>query len=289
MRLTTAGETNPAERSSARRRYLMCPPRYFDVAYRINPWMHPGKRIDAALALEQWERLRSVVEDLGHRVETIGPRPNLPDMVFAANGAVVVGNRAIASKMAAAERRGEERHYRDWLATHGIDVRAASYPCEGEGDFVLVGDGFLAGTGFRTAVAAHHEVADALGLPVTTLHLVDPRWYHLDMALFGLGGGNIAYYPGAFAPQSQLVLENHFPDAVIATEADALAFGLNALCDGHRIVIPYGAVLLADELAARGYEMIRVDVSELHRAGGSVKCCILELHRSAGHPARMTA
>ena len=35
------------------RKYLMCPPDYFTVDYAINPWMHPGQPVDAALARSQ--------------------------------------------------------------------------------------------------------------------------------------------------------------------------------------------------------------------------------------------
>lgn len=266
-------------RSSTPRRYLMCAPRFFEVTYRINAWMYPGSPIDCKLALAQWDRLHSILGDLGHRVELIEPCAGLPDMVFAANGAVVVGDRAMASHMAAPERSGEEQHYQHWLTAHGVrHLHVARYPSEGEGDFVLVDGGFLAGSGFRTTQLAHREMAHAFGMPVTTLQLSDPRWYHLDMALFALDGQNIAYYPGAFTLASRRLLKTRYPDAVIATDADALAFGLNSLSDGRHVLIPKRAVHLARQIAGRGYDPIAVDVSELHHAGGSVKCCILELH-----------
>ena len=57
----------------------------------------------------------------------------------------------------------------------------------------------LAGYGFRTEPAAHAEAQEALGRPVVSLRLVDPRFYHLDVALAALDDENIAYYPGAFS------------------------------------------------------------------------------------------
>ena len=44
--------------------FLMCPPEYFDVSYIINPWMHGNvRKIDNALAKQQWRALYDVVTD----------------------------------------------------------------------------------------------------------------------------------------------------------------------------------------------------------------------------------
>ena len=64
---------------------------------------------------------------------------------------------------------------------------------------------------------------------------------------------------------------------MIASSADALAFGLNACSDGRNVVLAAGAVDLADQLAARGFEPIPLDTSELQKSGGSVKCATLEV------------
>ena len=50
----------------------------------------------------------------------------------------------------------------------------------------------LAGYGFRTETAAHAEAQEVLGRPVLSLRLVDPRLYHLDMALGVLDDETIA-------------------------------------------------------------------------------------------------
>ena len=73
----------------------MCPPEHFAVTYAINPWMEPEKPTDTANAMWQWARLRQVYLDLGHDVRTIEPVAGLPDMVFAANGATVVGGKVL--------------------------------------------------------------------------------------------------------------------------------------------------------------------------------------------------
>ncbi|MFV2174727.1 dimethylargininase [Actinomadura sp. LOL_016] len=277
MTVMPAMEPAPA-RTALRRHYLMCRPEHFAVTYAINPWMDPAAGADAGRAVAQWEELRAAYLALGHEVSLIEPVAGLPDMVFAANGALVVGGRAYGARFTHAERRAEGPAYAAWLRANGFaDVREPEHVNEGEGDFLTLDHVILAGTGFRTEIAAHQEAQEFLGRPVVTLRLVDPRFYHLDTALFPLGGGNVAYYPGAFSPGSRAVLERLFPDAVIADERDAVVLGLNAVCDGRNVVVDAEAEGLIGTLRGHGYEPFPVDLSELRKAGGGPKCCTLEL------------
>ncbi|GAA4233798.1 N-dimethylarginine dimethylaminohydrolase [Streptosporangium album] len=258
--------------------YLMCRPDYFAVEYAINPWMDPEAGADRKVAVRQWEGLKSAYEELGHRVSLIDPVEGLPDMVFAANGALVVDGRVYGARFAHQERAAEGPAYLKWFVANGYDrVHEAAFTNEGEGDFLTLDHLVLAGTGFRTNITAHKEAQEFLGRPVVTLQLVDPRFYHLDTALFPLNGHNVAYFPGAFSAGSQEVLKNLFPDAVVADESDATVLGLNAVSDGTHVVINLEAANLQLELKRHGFEVIPVDLSELRKAGGGPKCCTLEI------------
>jgi N-dimethylarginine dimethylaminohydrolase len=198
-------------------------------------------------------------------------------MVFAANGATVIDGRVLAAQFRDPQRADEAPAYRAWLERAGFDVHEPKHVNEGEGDILLAGDLVLAGTGFRTAHAAHAQAQEVFGRPVITLQLVDPRFYHLDTALCVLDANRVAYLPEAFSPGSQAVLRHLFPDAIAATPADAGVLGLNAVSDGRRVVLPVQASGLARALRERGYEPIGVDLSELRKAGGGPKCCTLEV------------
>jgi N-dimethylarginine dimethylaminohydrolase len=276
---STAPDTLTAvhDRTAVRRRYLMCEPRYFVVEYAINPWMDPSVPVDTELAVRQWRGLADTYRRLGHDVAQIEPVDGLPDMVFAANGATVANNRVYGAKFLHAERAAEGPAYLSWFRAAGFDTHDAQFVNEGEGDLLVAGSRLLAGTGFRTDPAAHAEAGKALGLPVVTLELVDPRYYHLDTALCVLDRDEIAYFPGAFSEASQAVLRDLYPDAIIATAADAAVLGLNAVSDGYHVVLPAEAVALAATLRARGYQPVTVELSELRKAGGGPKCCTLEL------------
>ncbi|MFD3687338.1 dimethylargininase [Nocardiopsis sp. NPDC058631] len=271
----------PAAPEPAPRHYLMCRPTYFAVEYAINPWMDPGAGVDREKAIRQWEGLRDLYLDLGHRVSEIVPVDGLPDMVFAANGALVVDGRVYGARFASAERTPEGPAYLDWFRKAGYsETREPKHVNEGEGDFVTLDEVVLAATGFRTEAAAHQEAERFLGRPVITLQLVDPRFYHLDTALFALSGRQVAYYPGAFSEGSRRVLRALFPEALLATEEDAAVLGLNAVCAGDDIVIAAEATALADRLRALGRTVHPVELDELRKAGGGAKCCTLELREA---------
>ncbi|MFI9105444.1 dimethylargininase [Streptomyces fildesensis] len=259
------------------RQYLVCAPQYFDVIYSINPWMSSQEPVDRGLAQKQWKALVSVFDDLGHRVHRVLPAADLPDMVFSANAAMVLDGKVLGASFHHPERQPEAAHYRTWFEYAGFDVQASAWTSEGEGDFVWVAGKLLAGTGFRTQPQAHREAAEFFGKPTVSLTLVDPRFYHLDTALFALDDNNVAYYPGAFSASSQKALADLFPEAIIATREDAMSFGLNSVSDGRHVVIADRATGLIHAITDRGYIPIPIDMSELRKAGGGAKCCTLEI------------
>jgi len=69
----------------------LCAPRYFKVAYKINPWM--GGTVDSVLAQKQWDNLKQNIEKCGVEVKTIPQVDGLPDMVFCCNSGIVYGKK----------------------------------------------------------------------------------------------------------------------------------------------------------------------------------------------------
>ena len=272
-------ERRATERRATPREYVMCRPDHFTVAYAINPWMDPERPVDTALAIAQWETLRATYLSLGHRVHVLEPVTGLPDMVFAANGAFVLGDRALGARFREPVRAAEAPAHRTLLEALGVDVVAPSAVNEGEGDFAWAYGRVLAASGFRAEPAARAELAAAFALPVVPLELIDPRFYHLDVALAVLDERTVAYYPAAFSAESRAWIAGQYPDAIEVGPADAMVLGLNCVSDGRNVVLAAQATEFAGMLAERGFVPVPVDVSELLKAGGGVKCCTLELHR----------
>ena len=272
-----------SERTAVHKTILMCRPEHFTVSYRINPWMHPEDPTDTGLAVRQWETLYAKYQELGFEIHLIDPIDGLPDMVYAANGGFVLDGIAYGASFTYPQRQPEGPAYMDWFGANGFDVRVPANINEGEGDFLLVGDVILAGTGFRSASNSHEEIGEIFGREVVTLTLVNPSFYHLDTAIAvldpqpGFDAPNIAYLPSAFDGASLEILRERYPDAIIVNEDDAAVLGLNSFSDGLNVVIASRATDFERQLRERGYNPIGVDLSELLLGGGGVKCCTLEL------------
>jgi N-dimethylarginine dimethylaminohydrolase len=260
------------------RRYAMTSPQFFAVDYAINPWMDTDNPVDTAVAVEQWEHLRDTYLRLGHVIDLVAPVPGLPDMVYAANGGLILNGTAVVARFKYPQRQQESIAYADWMRSQGYTPVQTQHVNEGQGDLLPVGETILAGTGFRTDPRAHAEIAEIFGRPVVSLQLVDPRFYHLDTALSVLDDATIAYYPPAFTESSRAQLETLFPDAIVVESVDAYVFGLNVVSDGRHVVYPAAAVGFAEQLTQAGFEPIGVEMSELLKGGGSVKCCTLEVY-----------
>ncbi len=276
--LTAAPDTHRRART---RRFVMTAPTFFAVEYAINPWMDPSVPVDTDRALAQWETLHRSYAELGHTVELVDPAPGLPDMVYAANGGLVVGGHAIVANFTFPERAPEADAYAAWMTRAGLQPHRTRHHNEGQGDLLVAGPMVLAGYGFRTDRRAHDEIASITGMPVLSLELVDPQFYHLDTALTVLTDGPqpvVAYYPPAFSDGALALLRKHFPDALTVGTADAFVLGLNAVSDGRHVLLPAAATGFAAQLRSAGFEPIGIDLSELLKGGGSVKCCTLEVH-----------
>ncbi len=294
MSTQTTGSAAETATSTGRiqqhRTYLMCRPEHFTVSYTINPWMEPANPTDTARAVQQWQVLYDTYIALGHDVHLIDPIEGLPDMVYTANGGFVIDGVAYGAKFRFQERVPEGPAFMEWFGENGFDVLDPAEVNEGEGDFLLVGDTILAGTGFRSTGDSHQELRDVFGKEVVSLTLVDPRFYHLDTAISvldpveGAGGvekANIAYLPGAFDEASRRELEERYPEAILVSDEDGAVFGLNSASDGLNVLISPRAKGFEAQLRERGYNPVLIDLSELLLGGGGIKCCTLELRGSS--------
>lgn len=263
--------------------FLMCPPQWYGVDYAINPWMASNlHRSSRDKAFAQWKALYVALQKVAE-VRLLQPESGCPDMTFLAHGAVVHHGVAALASFSHAERAAETRHLRTWLEQHGFLLwhTPPETAFEGEGDALFNADGteLWAAHGVRTCRSSHRHVADAWHAPVHSLHLIDPRFFHLDTCFAPLPGGEVLYYPDAFDAGSLAQIEAAFPaeKRIPVSELDATRLACSALSVGDTIFSGEVSDELAADLEGRGYRVERLELGEFLKAGGGAKSLALRL------------
>lgn len=263
--------------------YLMCPPEWYDVNYVINPWMAGNLHQPARdVVFAQWKNLYQHLQKIAD-VRLIHARQGSPDMVFVAHTALVQHGVAAISSFAHAQRQPEEQHLRKWLQDAGFLLwetpRETSFEGEGDALFDANGDHLWLAHGVRTCRQSHRHISDAWHIGVTSLHLMDPRFYHLDICFAPLAGGHLLYFPQAFDAASLKKIEAAYgaDKRIAVSELEATQFACNVINVGNNIIMGRVETDLAVRLRGLGYEVAELELSEFQRGGGSAKALALRL------------
>jgi N-dimethylarginine dimethylaminohydrolase len=263
------------------RRYLMCRPEHFRVDYAINPWMDLDTPVDADRVLAQWDALAATIQRAGAEVERIEQLPGTPDMVYAMNYGLVDGDHVVITNFRYHQRRPEAEAAEWWFGEAGMrttrvaDAGAGAFEA---GDAFLFGDSLVVAAGPRTDRSAHAVLAQALGVRVAGVGVVHPALYHLDLSFCPLDSRRAIVAPGAFDAAGRETIAALVPEPLVIDEDEAFTFCANSVVVGDVVVMPAGVpVRVARRLESWGFAVETVDVSELHKGGGSVRCMTLPL------------
>jgi ornithine--oxo-acid transaminase len=263
--------------------FLMCPPEWYEVDYVLNPWMAGNvHRSSRDLAFAQWKGMHNVLRSVAD-VRLLHPEPGCPDMVFLGHGALIHHGVAAVSSFDPPQRRAETSYLRRWLISQGFLLweTPRETPFEGEGDIVFndAGTALWAAHGVRTCRASHRHIADAWHVPVTSLHLSDPRFYHLDTCFTPLAGGFLLYYPEAFDAASRTAIEAAYPEnkRIAVSEQDATRMACSALNLGRTVFTGEISPELAQRLFDTGFDVVQLELSEFIKGGGGAKSLALRL------------
>lgn len=260
---------------------LMCAPAYFDVKYKINPWMDTESECDREKAQQQWLELKRILVQAGAEIKLIEQKPDVPDMVFTANAALMYKNKAIISNFKYKERKPEENYFSGWFEENGYDVIRLpdNMAFEGAGDALFLNEKIFAGYVPRTDIASHTYISEILGLPVISLELATNNFYHIDTCFCPLSGGYLIYYPAAFDKYANQVIEANVEKEkrIVVTEEEASCFSCNAVNVGKTVVTNHTTGRFTKLLAEKGFRHVQTDLSEFIKSGGSAKCLTLKI------------
>jgi len=308
-----------SEERAGRRTILMGDPKHFSVKGGANPHTRTRwgtkRHVDRERAIEQWQRLKSTLEDLGVRVIVVPPVEDQPGLVYPANAGcqsrVDVPEPIAAKTFTLANllptRAGEKKHNRALLEREGFRVAEIDekYRFEGEADFFPAGDVYLLTHGrlerqrfvptlsmppwkrvygFRTDVRVEEQLAPiAEGKEIVRVGLVLEAHYHGDTALcaFGPGRRELLLYRDAIDPEDLSGLARRFGERLIDLGVeDAQRYAANSFClnqeDESFLLMPGGiSERLQAQVRERGVTPITIDVSEFLKKGGGSVKCMI--------------
>jgi len=255
---------------------LLCPPDHYDVVDVKNPFMEgQAGRVDAARAHAQWDALRDTLEEIGLEVDVLEPVAGCEDMVFTANASFPAPGRCVLAQMRFDSRQPEVGAHAEWFQEHGYETIACPHRFEGGGDAIWhPGGGRLwVGAGPRTGREAHRFLAGVFKVPLHTLPLATPDFYHLDTCFCPLDEETVLLYPPALRPEGLALVREHFPRVIEVAEEDARRrLACNALAWRDHVVLQRGSARLERLLDELGYAVHPVETGEFLRSGGSVYC-----------------
>ena len=262
---------------------LLCPPTYFDVIDRKNPFMTMETPVDRTKAHDQWLTVRRAFEATGLQVHEYVPLHDAEDMVFSANPALAGLNRrgdrvAVASRMKYPSRAIEVPAIVERLTQLGYAVDTTMPPTvwfEGGGDAVWhPGRHVLyAGYGWRSDASSHPVLERVFEAEIVPLRLIDERFYHLDTALCALDADTALVVAEAFEQAGLDELQRRFKRLLRIDSSEALSMAANAAAGGNgSIIIDRAAHNTITLLRSLSFDVRAVDTGEFRKSGGSVYC-----------------
>jgi N-dimethylarginine dimethylaminohydrolase len=114
---------------------------------------------------------------------------------------------------------------------------------------------------------------------VRSLHLIDPRFYHLDTCFVPLHGGFLLYYPEAFDAASRAEIEKFYPadHRIAVSEADATRMACCALNIGRTVFTGEVSQELAKRLFDLNFDVVQLELSEFIKGGAGAGALALRL------------
>ena len=214
----------------------------------------------------QHERYVRALRDLGLEVEILEPLPDHPDALFVEDLAIVLDELAVITRPGAESRRGEAPEVESALAAHRPLERIA-YPGTVEGGDVLVlEDALHVGRSERSnaaGISALAELLAPLGYRVEALEL--HGCLHLKSAVCSLGDGRLLMNPRW--------IRSHDLGGSELIEVDPREpYGANVLAVGGTLLCSDAYPRTNERLSRLGYDLLELDLSELHKMEAAVTC-----------------
>jgi hypothetical protein len=290
-----AALTPDPDRAQPRGVFLVAPTefRVEDESAVDNVYLDLENQVDAALALKQSNALGRLIESTGLEVTVFPGSTETPDAVFPNNafatrpGKLIVGSMRHPIRRLEAQREDIRGHFSGALGYEVIDLSAGGCVAELTGPLIIdrarnVG---FCGMSSRVDEAGLRAMHEAFALDLTLRFDLQPGEYHTNVVLAVLAGRACVICPDAFvnAAVVDAISSAYAGHTLTLGEREKRNFAANciALSDSDLFMSARALGSLTDKqrqtLQHWGFRLHGTDLSELERAGGSLRCMVAEI------------
>lgn len=265
-----------------------------DESARDNRYMQMDGGFDPARAAEQFDHLAQSLSRRGIRTIVFPGRQETPDAVFPNNVFATAPGRLIVGAMRHPIRRRETERadirgfFTDVLGYRTIDLSREALTAELTGALVIDrarGIGFC-GLSERCDRTGARRMAEAFGLAAVVVFELAEGEYHTNVVMSALAGRGLVLAPDGVAdPAVARALAECYGDrTVLLDRAERGAFAGNciALAPDQLWLSAHAERHLRSAtrraLETLGFELVAVELSEIEKAGGSLRCMIGEIY-----------
>jgi dimethylargininase len=227
---------------------------------------------DHTQAVAQHLRYIQALEKCGLEVTALDADEKHPDSVFIEDTAVVTARCAILARPGADSRRGEVHGVEEVLSGRYENIERIIDPGTLDGGDVLqVGDHFYIGLTSRTNLEGARQLSEMLRGYGYVVSVVESREYlHLKSGVSYLGD-DVLVVAGELATDGEF---GGF-DKIIADSREE--YSANCIRVNDHVLVPAGFERTKAQIAARGYELIELEMSEFRKVDGGLSCLSLRL------------
>jgi dimethylargininase len=226
------------------------------------------------LALDQHAAYRQALERCGLRVTTFEADERFPDSTFVEDTAILTPQMAVITRPGADSRKGEVDAVRAALEAHYQDVRSIEAPGTVDGgDICQAGDHFFIGVSARTNPEGARQLAGHLQAAGFTTSEIDIRstagLLHLKSGLTYLGNGTLLVI-------NDLASQPAFAGyRVLQVPLESENYAANCIRVNDFVLFAAGFPQTAAMLAAEGFDLMLLDMSEFRKMDGGPSCLSL--------------
>ena len=247
--------------------------------------LRDGFAISKADAVHQHLRLQELLERHGVRCHIMPPRPDLPDLCFTRDAAVMTPWGLLGLNPSTAHRADEVDHVLQFARSSDIPVTGTVRRGTAEGGDICIarpGLVFVGCSGERTNEEGAGSVAElfrAAGWEAI-IYRFDPHFLHLDTQFCMVREDLALACTDVLSDEFLATLDRLGIATIPVTYKEAARLGCNILALGRdRIVSSSDNERVNALLTARGLAVDTVDVSQFTHCGGGIHCLTMPLAR----------